>query len=249
MDSFSTFIAAGARHGLSHTSAMCVYGLAEATLAVSFSPLDIGIEFDQPELRETGDEKDGRIYPSYKFALVGMPLEGTQVRIGSSLTKPAIDRAVGEIQIRGDSVTPGYLHDSDLGAEEWLSTGDLGYFQDGQLVICGRTKELIIIAGRNVLPDHIESVICKAAGARAGSVVAFGVKGRTSESAAAVVEVPDLRRNSNQLRRLIRDRVLAECNVSLSTIRLVEVGTLPKTSSGKISRVRTQQMFNEGLLS
>ena len=101
------------------------------------------------------------------------------------------ERQVGELQIRGTSVTPGYYKRPDATAEllrdGWLHTGDLGYLLDGELVLCGRIKDVIIVGGRNVFPEDIERAVGTIDGVRAGNVIAFGVDGYKGKESVVVV--------------------------------------------------------------
>ena len=238
VDVFGKFLAAGARHQVTPASAMCVYGLAEATLAVTFPDLGAGLEVDQPG-------GVGHRPESQRFAFLGTPLDGVEIRISSPIPTELEDRDVGEIEIRGTSVTPGYLGESPVrSSRDWLSSGDLGYIHRGQLVVCGRSKDVIIHGGRNIFPEQVESVISTVDGVREGSVVVFGVRGRSSESVVAVVE--SVAGDDRRMQRDIAAAVLDHCEVALATVRLVPPGTLPKTTSGKLARARTRTMFEEG---
>ncbi len=149
------------------------------------------------------------------------------------------DRQVGELQIRGTSLTDGYYRHPAATAEafegEWLRTGDLGYLVDGELVVCGRLKDLIIVGGRNVFPEDVERAVAAVDGVRAGNVVAFGVAGRKGRE--AVVVVAETRENDyGALRQAVASQVLRSVGVPAEDVVLVEPGSLPKTSSGKLQR-------------
>src|SRR5262249_23634978 len=127
-----------------------------------------------------------------RLAMLGRPLPGIQVRVCDPARGAAMrDREVGEIEIRGASVTPGYykhpaatanaLHDG------WLRTGDLGYMTDGELVVCGRIKDVIILGGRNVYPQDVERAVNHVSGVRAGNVIAFGTEGKRGRESLVVV--------------------------------------------------------------
>ena len=104
---------------------------------------------------------------------------------------PRRDREVGEIELRGESVTPGYFRNAEATAagirDGWLCTGDLGYLVDGEVVICGRRKDVIIVGGRNVFPEDVERAAAAVPGVRAGNVIAFGATGRKGREAIVVV--------------------------------------------------------------
>ncbi|WP_162908445.1 AMP-binding protein, partial [Allorhizocola rhizosphaerae] len=139
------FTAAGARHGLDPRAVVAAYGLAESTLAVSFSPIGEGIRAD----------RDGRVR-------VGRAVPGTQLRITD-----------GQVEVRGPSVVSGYWGEPAR-SSEWLRTGDLGYLIDGELVICGRAKDVLFAAGRNVYPQDVEAAAARVPGVRPGGAAAFG---------------------------------------------------------------------------
>ena len=149
------------------------------------------------------------------------------------------DREVGELELRGGSITPGYFRRPDLTAatfhEGWLRTGDLGYCVDGEVVVCGRIKDVINIGGRNVYPEEIERAAASVEGVRTGNVVAFGIEGRRGKEAIVVVaetrvDAPD------QLRDEVVDRVCDVVGIPPLEVRFVAPGSLPKTSSGKLQR-------------
>jgi len=168
------------------------------------------------------------------------------------------EREIGELQIKGTSVTPGYFKRPDLTEtllkDGWLHTGDLGYFVTGpdngprELVLCGRLKDVIIIAGRNIYPEDIERAAGSVDGVRAGNVIAFGIdsiKGKESVIVVAEVKTDDL----EDIRKKIRYRVISICGIPPKDIVLVQPGSLPKTSSGKLQRSLCKQQYKENKLS
>ena len=161
--------------------------MAEATLAVTFPEPGSGLTVDVVDGRvlET-DRYAAPVAPenggARRLARLGRPLPGLGVRVCDPATGAAMqDREVGEIEITGTSVTPGYYGAPDATAaafhDEWLRTGDLGYVVDGELVVCGRIKDVIILGGRNVHPQDVERAIANVNGVRAGNVIAFGTVG------------------------------------------------------------------------
>jgi fatty-acyl-CoA synthase len=155
---------------------------------------------------------------------------------------------VGELLLRGTSVTPGYYKRPDATAalfhDGWLCTGDLAYTVDGELVICGRIKDVIIVGGRNVFPEDIERACGTLDGVRAGNVIAFGVEGyKGKESVVVVAEVRT--EDPAHVRDALHRRTLEVCGLPPRDVMLVKPGTLPKTSSGKLQRAKCRDLYLE----
>jgi len=242
------FCAAGARHGLDPRAAFCVFGMAEATLAVTFPEPFSGMAVDTVDRRvlET-DQYAAPVVASAagpdgtrRLAMLGRPLAGLEVRICDPVTGERMrDREVGELEVRGTSVTPGYFrHDAanrETFRDGWLRTGDLGYLVAGELVVCGRIKDVIIVGGRNVFPEDVERAAAAVAGVRAGNVIAFGTEGRRGREALVVVAETKAG-DAGTLQAEVASRVTAAVGVPPEEVVLVRPGTLPKTSSGKLQR-------------
>ena len=237
------FLAAGAPHGLDPRSALCVYGMAEATLAISFPKPGTGMAVDEVdrdalERQRYAEPAPGR--PSRRLARLGRPLRGLELRAVDPTTgAPLGERAVGELEVRGASVTPGYYRRPEVSAatrhDDWLRTGDLGYLADGEVVVCGRLKDVIIIGGRNVFPEEIERAAAGVEGVRPGNVVAFGMPGRRGKEGIVVVAETKVG-DPGLLRDSVVDRVCGAVGIPPLDVVLVPPGTLPKTSSGKLQR-------------
>jgi fatty-acyl-CoA synthase len=244
-DAVEAFCAAGVRHALDPRSVFCAFGMAEATLAVTFPVPMTGMATDCVDRRvlET-DRYAAPAEPGYpgarRLARLGKPVPGLQIRIVDPSGRPMREREVGELQIKGTSVTPGYYKRPDATADTftsdgWLRTGDLGYRVEGELVVCGRIKDVIIVGGRNVFPEDVERAVAGVAGVRPGNVIAFGVEGRKGKE--ALVVVAETRGEDGQdVRRQVAERVLDAVGLPTSEVVLVAPGTLPKTSSGKLQR-------------
>jgi fatty-acyl-CoA synthase len=143
-------------------------------------------------------------------------------------------------------VTPGYYKRPDATAEllrdGWLHTGDLGYLLEGELVLCGRIKDVIIVGGRNVFPEDIERAVGKLDGVRAGNVIAFGVDGYKGKE--SVVVVAETRGGDLEvLQRSIQQRVIEAVGLPAREVMLVQAGSLPKTSSGKLQRALCRDRY------
>lgn len=242
------FLAAGARHGLDPGVAFCVFGMAEATLAVTFPTPGAGMQVDAVDQRvlETDRyaapvDRDGT-KTVRRLPRLGRPLDGLELRVCDPTTgRTTQDREVGELELRGSSITPGYYGYAQVSAEarrgDWFRTGDLGYVVDGELVVCGRLKDVIIVGGRNVFPEDIERAAESVEGVRAGNVIAFGTEGRRGREAVVVVaETKFDEVSGSHIRAAVAARVTDAIGVPPEDVVLVRPGTLPKTSSGKPQR-------------
>lgn len=238
------FTAAGARHALDPRSVFCAFGMAEATLAVTFPEPFTGMSVDVVD-RTTleGDRYAAAVDPSApgarRLARLGRPVPGMQVRIVDPTSgDPMSEREVGEIEISGTSVTTGYYRRPDATAassrDGWLRTGDLGYTVDGELVVCGRIKDVIIVGGRNVFPEDVERAVSDIEGVRAGNVIAFGIESAGKEALVVVAETKS--GEGSSLRDAVSRRVRQAVGLPAKDVVLVSPGTLPKTSSGKLQR-------------
>ena len=148
--------------------------------------------------------------------------------------------------LRGTSVTPGYYRRPEATAalfhDGWLVTGDLAYVIDGELVLCGRIKDVIIVGGRNVFPEDIERSVVGIEGVRAGNVIAFGVEGYKGKE--SVVVVAEARTDdADGVRHAIHTQTLDVCGLPPRDVILVQPGTLPKTSSGKLQRAKCREQY------
>jgi fatty-acyl-CoA synthase len=183
---------------------------------------------------------------SRRLALLGPPVPGLEIRVVDPETGgPRLDREVGELEIRGTSVTPGYYGRPDLTAhlfhDDWLRTGDLAYLLDGELVMCGRIKDVIIVGGRNVFPEDVERAAATSDGVRPGNVIAFGVDRNGKEGVVVVAETKGDDHSST--RRSVAQRVRAAIGLAPKDVVLVAPGTLPKTSSGKLQRSLCRERY------
>ena len=159
-----------------------------------------------------------------------------------------MDRQVGEIITRGPSICQGYYKEPELTAlafkDGWLHTGDLGYTVDGEIYVCGRLKDLIIIRGRNFYPNDLEWIVSELPGVRRGNVVAFSVDGESGEELVICAEA--FQSEAKGLIDSITQAILANFSLNVYKVVIVPQGTLPRTSSGKAQRRKTRQMFLAG---
>lgn len=253
--SVEAFCAAGAAHKLDPRAVFPAYGMAEAVLAVSFPEPFTGMSIDVVDRRVLEDNNYAAALSagdegSRSLVKLGRAVKGLELRIVDKGNNTLGEREVGEVQVRGASVTPGYYKRPDATAAafdgEWLHTGDLGYFAEGELVVCGRSKDMIIVGGRNVFPEDVERAVGEVDGVRTGNVIAFGVEGKKGkESIVVVAETKSS--DTGETRKLVAARVLESVGLPASKIVLVEPGTIPKTSSGKLQRslCRTRYLDEE----
>jgi fatty-acyl-CoA synthase len=196
----------------------------------------------QLDLADAEEEIDVRRLP-----LLGTAVPGLEMKVVHPDTYEEVpERHVGELLLRGTSVTPGYYKRPDATAalfrDGWLCTGDLAYMVDGELVLCGRIKDVIIVGGRNVFPEDIERAVGVLDGVRAGNVIAFGVEGyKGKESVVVVAEVRT--DDAHSVRHEIHHRALDVCGLPPRDVMLVKPGTLPKTSSGKLQRAKCRELY------
>jgi len=230
------------------------YGMAESTLAIAFHELGSPIVLDRvdADAMKLGDARRATTETMRILELVscGKPFPGHELAIVGEHGQLLGDRKVGEITVSGPSVTKGYYNNPDATAESWkdgwLYTGDLGYTVDGNLYVCGRIKDLIIINGANHYPQDIEWVVGDIDRVRRGNVVAFGVMDDGVEELIVVVEGNS--GDALELRTAIAQKISEEYGLQPRHVSIVPVGTLPKTSSGKVQRRKTRQMFENGEL-
>ncbi|MEB3049150.1 long-chain-fatty acid--ACP ligase MbtM [Mycolicibacter sp. MYC123] len=224
-----------AKFGLDPGALTPSYGLAEATCAVTAPRPGTGLNYDEV----TSAASDGTRV-TRRHAVLGEPIPGMAVRIGSAThgSEELSGREVGEIEIRGTSMMSGYLGEPALDADGWFPTGDLGYFTDAGLVVCGRAKEIITIAGRNVFPTEIERVAAEVRGVRDGAVVAVGAEGARP---GLVVAAEFRGRDEAGARAELISRVASQCGVVPSDVVFLTPGSLPRTSSGKLRRLEVKR--------
>ncbi|MEU7524785.1 fatty acyl-AMP ligase [Saccharothrix sp. NPDC042600] len=241
------FTDAGARFGMPAECVLCAYGMAETTLGVAFAPVFTGMAVDHVDPDEL--EANRRAAPvepgpdARSFPLLGPPLPGLEVQVVDESGAVRGEREVGQLRVRGEAVTPGYLTvDGPLAtqdAEGWLDTGDEGYVVDGQVVVCGRRKDVIIMGGRNIYPTDIERAATSVEGVRAGNAVAVRLDaGTRRERFAVVVESKHAGEDDavKDLTKEINARVVDAVGLRPFAVVVLKPGSLPKTPSGKLRR-------------
>lgn len=238
------------------------YGLAEATLAVTFSELGRGVSVDwidcgpafergRKALAVVPKSGAARIRP---FANCGRPMPGYRVEIRSEAGRALPEREVGRVCLQGPSLMTGYFRDLQATRtvtteDGWLDTGDMGYLVAGELVITGRSKDLIIFSGRNIWPQDLEWAVEKLDGVRPGEVAAFAVNGADEQE--RVVVIVECRVGDPASRRALRHAIKGtvqkvasvECEVVLAPPR-----SLTFTTSGKLSRAAAKANYLDGTI-
>ncbi len=251
------FVAAAEPFGFDAGSVFPAFGMAETAIAASFPKRGAGLQCDTVDRSLLEHERvakpveivdpDDLAVRARRLPLLGTAVPGLELKIVESDTFEELpERHVGELVIRGTSVTPGYYKRPDatkaLFRDGWLCTGDLAYMLDGQLVLCGRIKDVIIVGGRNVFPEDIERAVGGLDDVRAGNVIAFGMEGYKGKE--SVVVVAEVRTESvDAVRSSIHHRTLEVSGLPPRDVMLVAPGTLPKTSSGKLQRAKCRELY------
>ena len=245
-ETFDEFCAVAGKHGFRAGAAFPAFGMAEVAIAGSFPPPMRGIVVDTVDKQILETERyaapvEPGVEGSRSLAKLGKPIPGLEMRICDPATGDVMrEREVGELEIRGTSVMPGYYKHPEATAaafhDGWLRTGDLAYLVDGELVICGRIKDVIIVGGRNVFPEDVERAVADVDGVRPGNVIAFGVEGRKGKEAFVIVAETKATDAAESVRAAVSVRVRDAIGMPAEEIVLVAPGTLPKTSSGKLQR-------------
>jgi thioester reductase-like protein len=259
---FQDFFDKLAPYGLPARAYSGSYGLAEYTLAVSGRGSTVA-DFDGTRIQENAvASPDSGAPPDEVVTLVscGKPLGETEVRIAdlSGTPREAPAGRIGEIWLDGPSKCPGYWGRPELSRQtfeaqlegdaegRWLRTGDLGFLQDGELFVCGRTKDLIIVRGLNYYPQDIEAIVEEDPAVRKGCVAAFAVEQDGGEAVFVVAEVKNAKRlpDSADISRSVRQKL----GLAVDSFVYISARTIPKTSSGKIARHRAREAWREGCL-
>jgi 1-acyl-sn-glycerol-3-phosphate acyltransferase len=235
-----------------------VYGLAEAAVALTFPPLHRGPVIDAVD-RQTL-VRSGRAAPvavddpsAVRFVACGRPLPGYQVRVVDRSGQELPERLEGRIEFTGPSATAGYFRNAEATRDQrrgqWLDTGDLGYTATGDLYLTGRSKDIVIRAGRNLHPDELEGAVGDLPGARKGCVAVFASTDATlgTESLVVLAEtrLDDLEASA-ELRRRITSLTVDLLGTPPDDVVLAPPGTVLKTSSGKIRRAACRQLYESG---
>jgi fatty-acyl-CoA synthase len=254
-DVMQSFVDAFADAGFDAKSFLPSYGLAEATLAVTIMPPGEGIVVELVEetlLAGGGPGERDRPQRYRSIVNCGRPVRDMEVAILAEDGRTLSDREIGKVWCRGPSVMVGYFRDEEATAacltdDGWLDTGDMGYMSEGYLYIVGRAKDMIIINGRNHWPQDIEWAVEQIPGFKAGDIAAFSITNPGGEETPAVLvqcRTSDADERS-RLRDEISERVRSITGMNC-VIELVPPRTLPRTSSGKLSRAKARNLYLSG---
>jgi acyl-CoA synthetase (AMP-forming)/AMP-acid ligase II len=234
------------------------YGLAEATLGVSFMTSEAVAQvewLDRDRLNDSGAARPVNIDDDNARGVVscGAPVPGIQIRItAGSVVLP--DRRVGEIEVRGDSVMDGYYRESvpSVLPGGWYPTGDLGYLADGHLYVTGRRKEMLVIGGRNYYPQDIEDAVRRVPGVYHHHAVAVilpeGSGAGGPERIVVLAESAATEASHADLLAALRDAASTQLDGASVEVLLVRRGTLPRTTSGKFQRLLVRERLLRGTL-
>lgn len=259
-DTLERFARRFARYGFRREALMPVYGLAECAVALCFPPVGRG-----PRVRRVDRARfaaDDRAVPAreddahaLRFVSVGTALPGHEVRVVDEHAREAPAGVVGRLVFRGPSATPGYFRNAEATAAiaidgGWVDSGDLAFVLDGEVHIAGRVKDLIIKAGRNLVPQEIEEVAAGVPGVRRGCVAAFGIADAAlgTERLVVAAETRATGPERDRIAAAVTERLADAIGVPPDVVVMVPPGAVPKTSSGKIRRAEARQLYTEGRL-
>lgn len=247
-----------ARCGFRREAFLPVYGLAEASLAVSAPRVGSGFRIDRVE--RDALESEGRAIPAknggatVEFVSAGKTLPDIKVRIVNGDGSDVGERTVGQLWFKSPSATSGYYRNEEatralIREDGWLDSGDRAYSADGEIFITGRAKDVIIKAGRNLYPHEIEEIVGRVEGVRAGCIVAFGVPDERGGTERLIVAAEV--RNPSSAKKIAAE-IVREVDQAIGappdSVDVLPPHSIPKTSSGKLRRVETRRLFLEGKL-
>lgn len=254
-DSHKLFVERFALNGVTSSQLTVSYAMAENTFAVTQTPIGqepivnlVEREALQNQLKAvvTTDEAIGE-----KIVSCGKPINGTMVKVVDADGQDLGERQVGEVMVKSNCMLTNYYHRNDLqpfDTNGWYKTGDKGYIANGEVYIVGRSKDLIINAGKNIYPQDIEAIVNSVAGVHPGRAVVFGVADERegTELIAVVAEVDTAEAAiRKQITQHIRQQVGRQSDITLNFVTLVDKGWLIKTSSGKIARSKNRDKWLE----
>jgi acyl-CoA synthetase (AMP-forming)/AMP-acid ligase II len=253
-DGVQRFTERFARWGFQPTAMTPVYGLAEAGLGVTFTGLDDLPRFTEFSREGLWNGGTAQLGPGRRIVSVGRALPSVDVAIFDDQEQRVPDGRVGRIWVKGPSITKGYWESPELTANmihgDWLDTGDLGFIHEGELYIAGRAKDLIIIRGRNYAPQEMEELLLDVEGVRKGCAVAVStmIEGEGEQLIILAEKDPHKKRPEEEVIAEINHCILTGLSLKPRDVELLEAGTLPRTSSGKLRRSEALRQFLAGEL-
>jgi fatty-acyl-CoA synthase len=256
-DTLRAFVKRFGKYGFKESAYVPSYGMAESTLAIAFSTGIPSERVKSNALWEQGKVELADADDASAIEIVGCGPNFAEhgVKIVNPDTRETLgDRQVGEILIKGPSVTQGYFEDAEktaetIDSEGWLRTGDLGYLSGGNVFICGRKKDVIIINGKNYYPQDLEWVASRVDGVRTGNVAAFPTfKSGLDREAVVVVAEAKSAEGHDALATSIKNEIQRAVGIVVDDCVIAESGTIPKTSSGKIQRSKARALYEAGEL-
>jgi 1-acyl-sn-glycerol-3-phosphate acyltransferase len=269
-DTLERFAERFARYGFRREAQLPVYGLAEASLAVTVPPLNRAPLIDRVE-RELFTVQ-GRAVPAraddakaIAFVSSGKPIPRHEVRIVDASGSAVNDRTEGFLWFRGPSATSGYYQNPEAtaklllmgpaaedGESAWVNSGDRAYRADGEIYVTGRVKDIIIKGGRNLYPHEVEELAARAEGIRKGCIVAFGLKDEAAGTEKLIVVAESRERDASRrvvIAAAVTEQVSQGLGLPPDRVEVIPPGSIPKTSSGKLRREETKQLYIAGKLS
>jgi fatty-acyl-CoA synthase len=259
-----------AAYGFRREAQLPVYGLAEASLAVTVPPLNRGPLVDR--VKRDAFTTQGYAIPArpedqtaIAFVSSGVPIPRHEVRLVDDAGNEVPDRTEGFLWFRGASATSGYYKNAtateqllplgaahDVHEHHWVNSGDRAYRADREIYVTGRVKDIIIKGGRNLYPHEVEELAAGAEGIRKGCIVAFGLKDQASGTEKMIVVAETRERDAKRLAAIsaaVTDQVSRGLGLPPDRVELIPPGSIPKTSSGKLRREETKQLYLRGTLS
>jgi len=249
-----------ARYGFRRTAMAPVYGLAENAVSLTLPPLGqepVIDHVDRRTLSRDGKAKPARADDANAIDIVacGQPIDGHEVRVVNELGRELGERREGQLEFRGPSATSGYFRNEaksrELFHDGWLDSGDHAYIAGGSVFITGRAKDIIIRAGQHIYPQEIEDAVGTIKGFNKGGVAVFGVEDRAFGTERVVIlaesdeTYPTSRKNLQEQAQQIATAIIG---APVEEIILVPLGTVPKTSSGKVRRAAARSLYRTGHL-
>jgi len=258
-DVLDAFADTFANCGFEKTAFLPSYGLAEATLAVSFTDIGAGVRVDRVD--RDAYERTRKAVPAGKaqsadsarsFVLCGRVMPGYEAEIRDDEDRVLAERAIGRVCIKGPSLMDGYFRNAEatkaaILADGWLDTGDMGYLVNGEIVITGRRKDMIICNGRNIWPQDLEWAVETLPGVRSGCAAAFSVTDENDEERVIVV-VECYMNDPEKQQALVKDiaAIIHKTAGVRCEVVLVPARSLIFTSSGKLSRAAAKTQYLDG---